>query len=66
LRLIESEILPYRGKKILLVNCEPASRPVFFSRDQEEDFYVRVGNSTQRLNPSEMLAYIDDHYGTAR
>ncbi len=63
---IESEILAYKGKQLLFVSCEPASRPVFFSRDQEEDFYVRVGNSTQRLNPSEMLAYIDDHYGSAR
>ena len=66
IQFIESAILTYKGKQILFVNCEPASRPVFFSRDQEEDFYVRVGNSTQRLNPSEMLAYIDDHYGAAR
>lgn len=65
-QFIESAVLNYKGKQILFVNCEPASRPVFFSRDQEEDFYVRVGNSTQSLKPSEMLAYIDDHYGAAR
>ena len=63
---VESEILAYKGKQLLFVGCEPASRPVFFSRDGDEHFYVRVGNSTQSLNPSEMLAYIDEHYGTAR
>ncbi len=36
------------------------------SRGGEEEFYVRVGNSTQKLKPSEMLAYIDDHFGSAR
>jgi putative two-component system response regulator len=63
---IESEIITYKEKKILFVGCKPAPKPVFFSRDGEEYFYVRVGNSTQKLNPSEMLAYIDDHYGAAR
>lgn len=66
IKFIESEILYYKGKQILFVGCEPASRPVFFNRDSEEYFYVRVGNSTQSLKPSEMLAYIDDHYGSAR
>jgi putative two-component system response regulator len=66
IKFIESEILYYKGKQLLFVGCEPASRPVFFSRDKEEYFYVRVGNSTQSLKPSEMLAYIDDRYGSAR
>jgi putative two-component system response regulator len=66
IQFIESEVLFYKGKQLLFVGCEPASRPVFFSRDKEEYFYVRVGNSTPSLKPSEMLAYIDDHYGSAR
>ena len=66
IQFIESDILPYKGKQILFVGCEPASRPVFFNRESDEYFYVRVGNSTQSLKPSEMLAYIDEHYGLAR
>jgi len=66
IKFIESEILYYKGKQLLFVCCEHAPRPVFFSRDGDEYFYVRVGNSTQSLQPSEMLAYIDDHYGTTR
>jgi len=66
IQLIESEILPYKEKQILFIKCKSASRPVFFSREGEEYFYVRVGNSTQSLKPSEMLDYVDDHYGSDR
>ena len=66
IKLIESEIVSYKGTFILAVRCEKANRPVFFSRNDEEHFYVRLGNSTQSLKPSEMLSYIDEHYGTAR
>jgi hypothetical protein len=65
-QFVESEILAYKGKELLFVKCEPSVKPVFFSRDDEELFYIRLGNSTQHLKPSEMLAYIDDHYGTSR
>ncbi|MCU4174374.1 response regulator [Carboxylicivirga sp. N1Y90] len=66
IKFIESEILNYKGEQILFVKCDSAPKPVFFSRDDEEYFYVRVGNSTQSLKPREMLAYIDNHYGSDR
>lgn len=66
IQFIESEILIYKFKQILFVSCEPAPRPAYFRREGEEYFYVRAGNSTQSLKPSEMLAYIDEHYGSAR
>ena len=66
IKFTESEILSYKGEHLLMVACEPATRPVFFSRDSEEHFYIRVGNATQSLKPSEMLAFIDDRYGPAR
>ena len=66
IEFIESEILSYKGEDILFIKCKPVNRPVFFSRDDEEYFYVRVGNATQSLKPREMLAYIDNHYGSVR
>lgn len=66
IQLIDSEILKYKGKELLCVKCEPSVKPVFFSREDDQFFYIRIGNSTQHLKPSEMLAYIDEHYGTAR
>jgi CheY-like chemotaxis protein len=47
------------GERILLIQSLASPRPVFFARDNEEIFYVRAGNATQQLKPSEVLAYVD-------
>jgi len=47
---------------VLVVECLPATSPVFLSRDNEESFFVRMSNTTQALKPSEMLAYVDEHF----
>ena len=49
------------GERILLIESLPSLRPVFFSRDNEEIFYIRAGNATQQLKPSEVLAYVEQH-----
>lgn len=54
------------GSRILVVQCLSSPRPVFFSRDNDEAFYVRMGNTTPALKPSEVLAYIDQRFGGAR
>lgn len=46
------------GKRILVVEVIPTPRPVFFSRDNDEIFFVRSGNATQKLKPSEVIAYV--------
>jgi CheY-like chemotaxis protein len=58
-QFIRASMVELSGKRILLVQCLMSPRPVFFSRDNEEVFYVRAGNATQQLKPSEILAYID-------
>ena len=50
------------GQRILVVECLPATSPVFFNRDNEELFFVRMSNTTQALKPSEVLAYVDEHF----
>ena len=47
---------------LLVVECLPSATPVFFDRDNEECFFVRMGNTTQALKPSEVLAYIGQHF----
>jgi hypothetical protein len=39
-----------------------ATSPVFLNRDNEESFFVRMSNTTQDLKPSEVLAYVDEHF----
>lgn len=59
LHLVRSEVVGLGGQRVLLVQCLAASRPVFFRRENEESFFVRTGNGTQGLKPSEVIAYIE-------
>jgi serine/threonine protein kinase len=43
---------------LLTVQCLPSPQPVFLTRDNDETFFVRSGNGTQPLKPSEILAYL--------
>lgn len=47
------------GVRILVIQCLRASQPVFFRRENDECFFVRAGNGTQQLKPSEVLAYLE-------
>lgn len=58
MQLIRSQINDLGGQRILLVQCLRSSKPVFFRRDNNEIFYVRTGNGTNQLKPSEVLAYL--------
>jgi len=66
-----AEFIPYvrsmahnvDGKRVLVVECLPSTKPVFFRRDNDESFFVRMGNTTQALKPSEIIAYIEQHFG---
>ncbi|WP_428357506.1 response regulator [Methyloprofundus sp.] len=59
MQLIRSQINDLGGQRILLVQCLRSSKPVFFRRDNDEIFYVRTGNGTNQLKPSEVIAYLD-------
>ena len=56
---VRSTILGVAGKRVLIVQTLPAADPVFFRRDNDEAFFVRTGNGTHALKPSEVLRYIE-------
>lgn len=62
MRFIRSTVHDVSDLRLLVVECLPAAAPVFFNRDNEESFFVRMGNTTQALKPSEILAYIGQHF----
>jgi DNA-binding response OmpR family regulator len=49
---------PVGNLKVLLIECSPASKPVFLVDAGQEAFYVRTGPGTRKLTMSEMLAYV--------
>ncbi len=56
--LTKSGIYTLDGQPVLLIQGLSSQEPVFFRRENEEAFYVRTGNSTQQLKPSEVIAYL--------
>ncbi len=58
-QLTRSRMHMLEGKGVLVVQCSQSSQPVFLRRDDDEVFYVRIGNGTQSLKPSQVLAFLD-------
>jgi DNA-binding response OmpR family regulator len=55
---IRSAMRDLDDQRVLLVQCLPSREPVFFRRDNDETFFIRTGNGTHALKPSEVLAYV--------
>jgi hypothetical protein len=50
-------LYPSGSRKALLIECSPASKPVFLIDAGQESFYVRAGPGTRKLTMSQMLSY---------
>ena len=63
LPFIRSEIIPIEDKSILKVDCSPSHKGVFLKVDNNnEEFYVRTGPSTVKLEGSKLLSYVDQRF----
>jgi len=62
---VRSMVCTLNGQRLLVVECLPSPKPVFFRRDNDEEFFVRMSNTTQALKPSEVLTYIARHFSVA-
>jgi len=54
------------GIDVCRVDVGASDRPVFLDEPKgprTAHFYVRIGNSTRRLLPDELLRYSEDHWG---
>ncbi len=61
--LIEYALVPVNGKKVLKIDCQKSDEPVFLkSGKKEEEFYVRIGPSSERLTGSDLLEYVNRRY----
>ena len=50
-------------KTVCMVQCRQSNRPVFLRQPGfDEDFYIRVGPSSNAMDISEALNYISDHF----
>jgi len=52
----------YQGKRICVVQVEKSCEPIFCLGEKEHEFYVRVGNSTRRLDVKEAITYVKERF----
>ena len=64
--LIKSTFQDLDGNRVLLIQTLRSDTPVFFRRGNDEVFYVRMGNTTHQLKPSEVIAYINQRMTGSR
>ncbi|AAM06777.1 predicted protein [Methanosarcina acetivorans C2A] len=61
--MIEYALVPVSGKKILEIECRRSDEVVFLKPDKnDEEFYIRIGPSSERLTGSKLIEYVNRHY----
>jgi hypothetical protein len=61
--LIEYALVPINGKKILKIDCRKSDEAVFLKLNKnEEEFYIRIGPSSERLTGSKLIEYVNRQY----
>ncbi|MCX6226869.1 MAG: ATP-binding protein [Bacteroidia bacterium] len=60
---ISTRLQKMEEKTVCVVDCLPSNRPVFLRQPGfDEEMYIRVGPSSNALDISEALKYIEDHF----
>jgi DNA-binding NarL/FixJ family response regulator len=57
-KYIRPRFIEIEQKTIFYVECLKSETPVILNMNQEEEFFIRVGNSSRKLSISEMLEYL--------
>jgi len=61
--IIEYALVPVNGKKILEIDCRKSDEAVFLKPDKnDEEFYIRIGPSSERLTGSKLIEYVNRRY----
>jgi predicted HTH transcriptional regulator len=63
LPFIESKVFDVDGKRVLKVKCEKSDKHVFLRHSGMEEFYVRNGPSSTRLDGQALIDYIKHNFG---
>jgi len=62
LSFVQSEIITFEDKSILKVDCSPSNKGVFLKVDGNEEFFVRTGPSSIKLEGSNLLSYVNNRF----
>lgn len=57
--MLDITALPYKGFKVVVIECKQSPEPVFLTFGKNEDFYIRTGPSNTKLSPSKIISYLE-------
>ncbi|MDD4497467.1 MAG: ATP-binding protein [Methanosarcinaceae archaeon] len=61
--LIEYSLVPVNGRKVLEIDCRKSDEAVFLkSSNNDEEFFIRIGPSSERLTGSKLIEYVNRWY----
>lgn len=61
--MIEYTLVPVGGKEVLEIDCKKSDEAVFLKTDKnDEEFYIRIGPSSERLTGSKLIEYVNRRY----
>ncbi|WP_048139039.1 AlbA family DNA-binding domain-containing protein [Methanosarcina horonobensis] len=61
--MIEYTLVPVNGKEVLEIDCKKSDEAVFLKPDKnDEEFYIRIGPSSERLTGSKLIEYVNRRY----
>jgi len=55
---LRTTVVEIDEKEVMMVECSPASSPIFLNIGKNEEFYIRSGPSSTKLSPSQTVNYI--------
>ena len=58
-RYIAATLRDLQSKRIFIVACRPAEKPIFVTIGQQESFYIRVGSGSRKLSSSQIIDHLE-------
>jgi hypothetical protein len=55
---LETTLVEIDEKEVMMIECRPASSPIFLNIGKNEEFYIRSGPSSTKLSPSQTVNYV--------
>ncbi len=61
-KFITINIISMNDKDVCIINVEKSDKPIFLSKNDKEEFYIRASASSQPLGVKESYKYIKSHW----
>lgn len=61
-KFVTINIISINDKDVCIVSAEKSDKPVFFGKNEKEEFYIRASASSQPLGMRESYKYITSHW----